>query len=79
MPDFFCFCYLKLEAGDLAMQLSETFRPDEEFMLGPQSILDQNQILLSKESLSFDGVCYANDINNHDIARWVIFISRSVG
>lgn len=53
------FLFLKLDADELASLLSETFKPDEEFVFGPQSMLDQNQIIFhSQESLSFDGVCY---------------------
>lgn len=41
------------------MLLSETFKPDEDFVFGPQSILDQNQMTYySQESLSVDEVCY---------------------
>jgi len=54
--------FLKLDADEVAMLLSETFKPDEEFVYGPQSMLDQNQIIFhSQESLSFDGVCYYCD------------------
>ncbi|KHN23226.1 hypothetical protein glysoja_046386, partial [Glycine soja] len=43
---------------ELAMLLLEKFKPDEEFVFGPQSMLDQNQIIFhSQESLSFDGLC----------------------
>ncbi|KAI4349895.1 hypothetical protein L6164_010438 [Bauhinia variegata] len=57
----------QLEADDLVTQLSETFRPDEEFLFGPQSILEQNQIVLhSKESLSFDGDIPSNSIVEED-------------
>lgn len=46
----------EVDADELAMLLSETFKPDEEFVFGPQSMLDQNQIIFhSQESLSFDG------------------------
>lgn len=55
----FLFLFLKLDADEVAMILSETFRPDEEFVFGQQSILDQKQLINhSQESLSFDGVCY---------------------
>ncbi|XP_027189619.1 protein SEMI-ROLLED LEAF 2 isoform X2 [Cicer arietinum] len=43
------------DEDNLAVLLSETFKPDEDFVFGPQSILDQNQITFhSQESLSID-------------------------
>jgi hypothetical protein len=47
-----------VDADNLAVLLSESFKPDEDFVFGPQSILDQNQITFhSQESLSIDEVC----------------------
>ena len=55
----FLFLFLKLHTDDLAMLLSETFKPDEDFVFGPQSTLDQNKMNLHcQDSLSFDGVCF---------------------
>ncbi|RYR02105.1 hypothetical protein Ahy_B06g080935 [Arachis hypogaea] len=46
----------ELDADHLDTLLSEAFRPDEEFMFGPQWVLDNNQMILhSKESMSLDG------------------------
>ncbi|XP_028791403.1 uncharacterized protein LOC114747268 [Neltuma alba] len=57
----------KLDADSLAAQLEEVFRPDEEFMFGPKSILDQNhKIMHSKESLSFDGDFLSNSVAEDD-------------
>ncbi|KAK7278015.1 hypothetical protein RJT34_23036 [Clitoria ternatea] len=57
----------ELDTDELAMLLSETFKPDEEFMFGPQSILDQNQIRLhSQETLSFDGDFPSNSAGEDD-------------
>ena len=51
------------------MLLLEKFKPDEEFVFGPQSMLDQNQIIFhSQESLSFDGVC-------HLLTTFMLFLS----
>ncbi|CAI8603536.1 unnamed protein product [Vicia faba] len=47
--------FVELDAGNLAMLLSEPFKPDEDFVFGPQSIFDQNQLTChSQESLSID-------------------------
>ncbi|KAJ1383506.1 Armadillo-type fold [Sesbania bispinosa] len=57
----------ELHADNLAMLLSETFKPDEEFVFGPQSILDQNQMILhSHESLSIDGDFPSNSVGEDD-------------
>ncbi|KAG4909953.1 hypothetical protein JHK87_056069 [Glycine soja] len=57
----------ELDAGELAMLLSEKFKPDEEFVFGPQSMLDQNQIIFhSQESLSFDGDFPSNSAGEDD-------------
>ncbi|KAL2325592.1 hypothetical protein Fmac_024650 [Flemingia macrophylla] len=57
----------ELDADELATQLSETFQPDEEFLFGPQSMLDQNQIIFhSQESLSFDGDFHSNSAGEDD-------------
>ncbi|KAK4273395.1 hypothetical protein QN277_021807 [Acacia crassicarpa] len=57
----------KLDADSLAAQLEEMFRPDEEFMFGPKSILDQNHnIMHSKESLSFDVDFLSNSVAEDD-------------
>ncbi|KAL6514836.1 hypothetical protein OROGR_020415 [Orobanche gracilis] len=48
----------KFETEDIAKQLSEGFVPDEDFMFGPQSMLDMDHIQRSadsKGSHSFDG------------------------
>ncbi|KAJ7977860.1 ARM repeat superfamily protein [Quillaja saponaria] len=60
----------ELEADDLAMQLSETFAPDEAFMFGPRSMLDLDHtqtILHSNESLSFDGDFPSNSLIEDDV------------
>ncbi|XP_045795084.1 protein SEMI-ROLLED LEAF 2 isoform X1 [Trifolium pratense] len=47
--------FTELDTDNLAVLLSESFKPDEDFVFGPQSILDQNQITFhSHESLSID-------------------------
>lgn len=47
--------FTELDADNLTVLLSETFKPDEDFVFGPQSILDQNQMsYYSQESLSVD-------------------------
>ncbi|ESW16997.1 hypothetical protein PHAVU_007G201500 [Phaseolus vulgaris] len=57
----------ELDADELASLLSETFKPDEEFVFGPQSMLDQNQIIFhSQESLSFDGDFPLNSAGEDD-------------
>ncbi|KAG5074611.1 hypothetical protein JHK84_055842 [Glycine max] len=57
----------ELDAGELAMLLLEKFKPDEEFVFGPQSMLDQNQIIFhSQESLSFDGDFPSNSAGEDD-------------
>ncbi|XP_054802794.1 protein SEMI-ROLLED LEAF 2 isoform X2 [Prosopis cineraria] len=57
----------KLDADSLAAHLEEAFRPDEEFMFGPKSIIDQNhKIMHSKESLSFDGDFLSNSVVEDD-------------
>nr|KYP41178.1 Protein EFR3 isogeny [Cajanus cajan] len=57
----------ELDADELAVLLSETFQPDEEFVFGPQSMLDQNQIIFhSQESLSFDGDFPSNSAGEDD-------------
>ncbi|KAH1138262.1 hypothetical protein GLYMA_10G146900v4 [Glycine max] len=57
----------ELDADELAMLLSEKFKPDEEFVFGPQSMLDQNQIIFhSQESLSFDGDFPSNSAGGED-------------
>ncbi|XP_027363352.1 uncharacterized protein LOC113870950 isoform X2 [Abrus precatorius] len=59
--------FTELDADELAMLLSETFKPDEEFVFGPQSILDQNQMIFhSQESLSFDGDFPSNSAGEDD-------------
>ncbi|XP_061361425.1 protein SEMI-ROLLED LEAF 2 [Gastrolobium bilobum] len=57
----------ELDTDNLAMLLSETFKPDEEFVFGPQSILDQNKMVFySQESLSFDGDFPSNSVGEDD-------------
>ncbi|KAK7392085.1 hypothetical protein VNO78_20512 [Psophocarpus tetragonolobus] len=57
----------ELDADELALLLSETFKPDEEFVFGPQSMLDQNQMIFhSQESLSFDGDFPSNSVGEDD-------------
>ncbi|KAL5565906.1 hypothetical protein UlMin_029070 [Ulmus minor] len=59
----------KMEAEDIAKQLSESFTPDDAFMFGPRSALvfDQDQMAsLSKESLSLDGDFPANSVVEDD-------------
>ncbi|CAL5208665.1 unnamed protein product [Lathyrus oleraceus] len=47
--------FIELDADNLAVLLSESFKPDEDFVFGPQSIFDQNQLTChSQESLSID-------------------------
>lgn len=51
---------VKLDADELAKQLSETFTPADVLWFDPQSILNLEHlqtVSLPKESLSFDGVC----------------------
>ncbi|XP_057423570.1 protein SEMI-ROLLED LEAF 2-like [Lotus japonicus] len=58
---------IELDAENLALQLSETFQPDEEFMFGPQLTLDQNQAIEhSHESLSIDGDFPSNSAGEDD-------------
>ncbi|KAL1293993.1 protein EFR3 homolog B isoform X1 [Arachis ipaensis] len=46
----------ELHRDNLTTLLSETFKPDEEFVYGPQSILDHNKMNFHpQDSLSFDG------------------------
>ncbi|XP_019453144.1 PREDICTED: uncharacterized protein LOC109354839 isoform X2 [Lupinus angustifolius] len=57
----------ELDADDVATILSDTFRPDEEFVFGQQSILDQNQMIYhSLESLSFDGDFPSTSVVEYD-------------
>ncbi|KAK6143845.1 hypothetical protein DH2020_024193 [Rehmannia glutinosa] len=59
----------KLEAEDIAKQLSEGFVPDESFMFGPQSMLNMNHIQRaahSKGSQSFDGEFSMNSLVEDD-------------
>ncbi|CAL0320940.1 unnamed protein product [Lupinus luteus] len=57
----------ELDADDVATILSETFIPDEEFVFGQQSILDQNQMIYhSLESLSFDGDFTSTSVVEYD-------------
>ncbi|KAE9589558.1 putative armadillo-like helical protein [Lupinus albus] len=57
----------ELDADDVATILSEIFVPDEEFVFGQQSILDQNQMIYhSLESLSFDGDFPSTSVIEYD-------------
>ncbi|KAK7269431.1 hypothetical protein RIF29_22157 [Crotalaria pallida] len=57
----------ELDADEVAIILSETFRPDEDFVFGQQSILDHNQMSYhSMESLSFDGDFPSNSVVEDD-------------
>ncbi|MED6134455.1 hypothetical protein PIB30_037252 [Stylosanthes scabra] len=72
---------IELDADYLDNLLSETFRPDEEFMFGPQWVLDNNQMILhSKESMSLDGdvlSCSAVEDDSISVAS-VSDFSRSI-
>lgn len=59
----------ELEVDDLAQQLLEPFTPDDAFMYGPRSILeDHNQMAShSKESLSFDEDIPTNSLVGDDV------------
>ncbi|KAJ7973268.1 ARM repeat superfamily protein [Quillaja saponaria] len=60
----------ELEADDVAMQLSETFTPDEAFMFGPRSVLDLDHsqtVLHPNKSLSFDGDFPSNSLVEDDV------------
>lgn len=59
----------ELEVDDLAQQLLEPFTPDDAFMYGPRSILeDHNQMAShSKESLSFDEDIPTNSLVDDDV------------
>ncbi|KAL6558021.1 hypothetical protein OROMI_018371 [Orobanche minor] len=59
----------KFETEDIAKQLSEGFVPDEDFMFGPQSMLDMDHIQRaadSKGSHSFDGELLGNSLVEDD-------------